>query len=107
MSILSSTYYDRIIVHASASFSNLVQTGELIEDDLKTGKIKDYQAFFEKLPSGVEEANKKTFPNKKNEKGEKEVYSISSHAPRAPALLCSFGSRLSYVSTTLYTSSVP
>lgn len=47
MSTLSSTYYDRLIGHIDASFANLVQTGEQIEDGLKTGKIKDYQTLFE------------------------------------------------------------
>lgn len=47
MHTLSSTYYDRLIGQARASFANLVQTGEWIEDGLKTGKIKDYQALFE------------------------------------------------------------
>lgn len=47
MSTLSSTYYDGLNGHASASFANLVQTTEHIEDGLKTGKIKDYHTFFE------------------------------------------------------------
>lgn len=43
MSALLSMYYDRLIGHARVSFTYLVQTGEYIEDDLKTGKIQDYQ----------------------------------------------------------------
>lgn len=43
MSTLSLTYYDRLISHVSASFTNLVQAAEYIEDSLKTGKIKDFQ----------------------------------------------------------------
>lgn len=37
---LLSTYYDMLIDHANASFSNLVQTGDRIEDGFKTSKIK-------------------------------------------------------------------
>lgn len=44
MSIISLTYYDRLIGNAGASFVNLVQTGE---NSLKMGKINDYQKLFE------------------------------------------------------------
>lgn len=46
MITLYSTYYDKLIGHAGASFNNLVQTGERIKDDLKTEKIKNYQKLF-------------------------------------------------------------
>lgn len=46
MSTLFSTYYDRLIGQASASFTNLVQIGEYIEDGLKIEKIIDYQTLF-------------------------------------------------------------
>lgn len=42
MSNLSSMYYDRLIGQASASFTNMMQTGECIEAGLKIGKVKDY-----------------------------------------------------------------
>lgn len=45
MSTLASSYYNRLTGYAGASFVSLVQTGERIEDGLKTGKIKDYQKF--------------------------------------------------------------
>lgn len=32
INVLSSTYYDRLIGQASASFANMVQTGGVIED---------------------------------------------------------------------------
>lgn len=44
---MSSTYYDRLIGQASISFANLVHNEECVEDELKTGKIKDYHAIFE------------------------------------------------------------
>lgn len=47
MSILSSSYYDRLIGDASTSFPNLVQTQKCIEDGLKTDKIKKYQTLSE------------------------------------------------------------
>lgn len=43
---LSSTYYDKLTGHTGASFANLVQSGEHVEDGFKTGKIKDYQMLF-------------------------------------------------------------
>lgn len=45
MDTLSSTYYDRLLGHAGASFANLVQIEGQIEDGLKTWKIKDYLPF--------------------------------------------------------------
>lgn len=45
-------YNDRLIGHASASFLNLVQTGERIEDLLKTGKIKIIRLSLSNLPVG-------------------------------------------------------
>lgn len=43
MTMLSLTYYDKLIGYAGTSFANLVQAGERIEDGLKTRKIKNYQ----------------------------------------------------------------
>lgn len=40
MSIQSSTYYDRLNGHTSASFANLVQSGEHMEEGHKTEKLK-------------------------------------------------------------------
>lgn len=42
MSTMPSSYYDRLIGHASASFANLVQSRKRIGDDLKTKRSKDY-----------------------------------------------------------------
>lgn len=47
MSMLSSTYYYRLIGHVGVSFVDLAQAGERIEDGLKIGKIKDYLTLFE------------------------------------------------------------
>lgn len=82
MGTLSWTYYDRLIGHASASFANLVQTGERIEDGLKTGKIKDYETLFDHSPNGAGNFVKRSFPNKKTYKSDKEVHTISTPAPR-------------------------
>lgn len=59
-----------MLVH---QLSNLVQIGESIKDNLKTVKTKDYQKLFEQSLSGVRESTKKTLPNRKGERGEKEV----------------------------------
>lgn len=80
MSTLSLTYYDRLIGHAGASFSNLFQTGERIEDGLNTEKIKDYQKPFDQS-SRVGASTKKNFPNKRNDNNEKEVHTISPSTP--------------------------
>lgn len=68
MSTLSSTYYNRLIGHAGASFANLVHIWERIEDNLKTGKIKDYQTLVNQSPNGAGSSTKRKFPNKKNDK---------------------------------------
>lgn len=57
-------YYDRLIGHASASSANLVQTGERIEDGLKTEKIKDYQMLFKQSHNGKACSMKNIFPYK-------------------------------------------
>lgn len=80
MSTLSSTYYDRLIGHAGASFANLVQTGERIEDGLKTGKIKDYQTLFEQSSHGIGGSMKKNFSAPRTEDSKQEVHTIGSHA---------------------------
>lgn len=81
MSTLSSTYYDRLIGHASTLFTNPVETENRIEDDPKIKKIKDYQTLFEQSLSGTRGSRKK-FSNKRNEKNEKEDHAISGLAPR-------------------------
>lgn len=81
MSILSSTYCYRLIGHASASFANLVQTGNSIEDILKTGKIKDYQTL-EQSSSRAGGSTKKIFSNRRSEKNKKKVHAISRLVPR-------------------------
>lgn len=45
---LSSAYYDKLIVYASTSFVNLLQTGESIENGHKTDKIKGYYTLSKK-----------------------------------------------------------
>lgn len=60
MSALSSTYYEKLIGHASASFVNLIQT-EKSAYGFKIGKIKGYQIFFEQSPSGTDGSRKKNF----------------------------------------------
>lgn len=81
MSILSATYYNRLIGYASASFTNLVQMGERIEDGLKKEKIKDYQTLFASLPWS-RRFHEKDFPGKRNDKSEKKVHVISSQTPK-------------------------
>lgn len=61
MSTLTSTYNDRLIDHAGASFPNLVQIGEWIEDSLKTENINDYQKLFVQSPNGAGSSAKKNF----------------------------------------------
>lgn len=68
MRILPPTYCDRLIRHASASFANLVQTGEMIEDGLKTGKIKHYQTLFEQNSNDIGGSTKETFQTGKMER---------------------------------------
>lgn len=46
LATLPLTYYDHFC-HVGAAVANLVQLGERIEDDLKTDKLKNYQALFE------------------------------------------------------------
>lgn len=77
MSTLSAIYYDRLIGHVGASFVNLVQIGERIEDTLKIEKIKDCQTLFEQSPGGASSSVKRNFPNRKNDRNEKEVHAIS------------------------------
>lgn len=81
MSTLFSTYYDKLIAHASAQFVNLVQTRKCIEDCLKTEKIKDYPTPFEQSSSGIGGSTKKNFSNKRNEKNEKEVMQFLNRLP--------------------------
>lgn len=45
ISILSSTYYDRLIGHASASFANLVQPMEQVQYCIKIRKIRNIRPF--------------------------------------------------------------
>lgn len=52
MSSLSSIYYDQLVGHAGASFANVVQTNELIEDELKTENIKITIPSLSNLPPG-------------------------------------------------------
>lgn len=86
---LCPTYYDWLIGHASASFSNLIQIGERIEDGFKTRKIKDYQALFEEASRSNGGTSKRAFSNK-IEMNEEEVRPISGHVPqKAPALTMS------------------
>lgn len=68
MGTLSSTYYDRLIGHVGALFVNLVQTGERIEDGLKTGKIKDYEILFDQSPIGEGSSMKRVSPTRKSTK---------------------------------------
>lgn len=82
MNTLSSIYYDRLIGHAGASFANLVQTGERIEDGLKTEKIKDYQTLFEQSPRGTGGSIKKNVSTSRSRNDEKEVHTIESHTSR-------------------------
>lgn len=82
MSTLSSSYYDRLIGHVGVSFAYLVQTGERIEDGLKTGKIKDYQTLFEQPLRGIRGSIKKIFSALDTENREREVHTIRSHASR-------------------------
>lgn len=82
MSTLSSTYYDRLIGHADASFANLVQIRECIEDGPKTGKIKDYQKLFKQSSNSTRGSTKRKFSNQKNKKSKTEVHAISELAPR-------------------------
>lgn len=49
-------------------FSNLVQTGERIEDGLKTEKIKEFQTLFKQTWNNIGGSTNKTFSNKKNER---------------------------------------
>lgn len=60
---------------ASASFTNLVQTGERIEDGLKTGKIKVCQTLLDQS-NGTGDSTEKNLSNQGTEKSEKEVHSI-------------------------------
>lgn len=76
ISTLSSTYYGRLIGHPDASFTNLVQTEERIEDGFKMEKIKDYQKLFEQSPNRTRRTTQRNFSNQKNEKSEKEVHTI-------------------------------
>lgn len=77
MSTLSSTYYDRLISHAGASFANLVQTREVDRGRNQDMKIKHYQTLFEQLHDGTSSSTKKNFSNKKNDKNEKCLDAIS------------------------------
>lgn len=81
VSTMFSTYYDRIIGNRSASFANLAQTGEQIEDGLKTEKFMDYYTLFEQSSSGTRGSTKKCFSTQKVEKGEKEVHSFQGRRP--------------------------
>lgn len=71
MSTMTSTYYDKLIGHASVLFAKLVQTEKRIEDGLKIRKINDYQTLFKQSFSGTGGSTKKNFSNKRNEKNEK------------------------------------
>lgn len=82
MSTLSSTYYDRLIGHARASFPNLIQIEEHIEDELKTEKLKDYQNLFEQSSNGTGGPIKRNFSNQRSEKNEKEVHEIFAPTPQ-------------------------
>lgn len=55
MSTMSSTYYHRFIGQVGASFVNLVQTEERIQDGLKAEKFKDYQKLFEQSSNNRED----------------------------------------------------
>lgn len=46
MKTLSSTYYDRLIGYASATFANLVKTEKRIKDGFKTDKIISSETLF-------------------------------------------------------------
>lgn len=98
--------YDRLICQHRASFVNLVQIGERIEDNLKTGKIKDYQKLFKQSSNGVEELTKKTFPNTKSEKGGKGGPLNFKTSALAPTFLCSSYSHVPAICNTPYTSSL-
>lgn len=76
MSTMYSIYYDRLISHTSASFTNLIRTRERIEDHLKIEKIKDYSMLFEESSSGIGGSATNYFTSKRNEKNEKEVHAI-------------------------------
>lgn len=53
MGIVPSTYYDRLIAHDSASFSNFA-TGECIEDGLKNGRLNTIKHYLTNLRVGLE-----------------------------------------------------
>lgn len=82
MGTLLSTYYDQLIAHESTSFDKLVQTNGWIEDGFKTRKLKDYHILFEQSLSGTGGSPKKNFSNRKNDKTEEDVHTISASASR-------------------------
>lgn len=71
---------DRVLSHASPSFANLVQTGGRIEDGLKTSKSKIIKHYLNSHQMRQDGQN--TFPNRRSEKNEKEVQTISRPAPQ-------------------------
>lgn len=63
MSILSSTYYDGVIGHASASFTNLVQIRERIKDILKIKKDKGLPSALQLVVKWTGSSTKKNSSN--------------------------------------------
>lgn len=74
-------FYDGLIGNVSASYANLVQTREHIEDTLKIGKINDYQIFFPKVIIGQEDQQKNISLIKESRKAKKEFIQFQAMHP--------------------------
>lgn len=69
LATLTPNYNDFLINQAGASFSNLEQTAERVEDGLKIEKIKDYQILFEQAFNSTKGSTVPTKRNRRNGKG--------------------------------------
>lgn len=80
MSILSSTYYDKLIGHVNASFVNLVQIGEALKAVLRPIKSRIIIQYLNRHRV-AEGSTKKNFLNRRSEKNEKSYIRLLDQLP--------------------------
>lgn len=96
---------NRLIGHASASFLNLVQIGEHIEDGIKTGKIKIIRRSSINLPMGQVAPRRRNFPIIGMIKTRRKSINLQTYLS-VSTLICSACTHLSIDSATTATSSI-